>query len=966
MAEKNNRRRKAPRQNWNPSFLLRILHRVWRIAFSAVKVVGAAVATVTLIGVVCAFVFISLLGQYLQEDIIPQAQINLDNYDMEKTSYVYYFDENGNVQILQQLATTADRRWVDYEDIPEDLIHAAIAIEDKRFYEHQGVDWITTVKACANMFFGGGASFGGSTLTQQLVKNILLMDDKNADDVTVQRKLLEIFRALQFEKTYSKEVVIEYYMNTVYFGNRCYGVKSAAEYYFGKELQDMNTAELAALIGITNNPSMFNPYSNNVYEHEGEERDGAGRNRYRQQVVLTQMYVQDWLTQEEYLNAYEYELVYKKSIDDEDRWNTCKGTLDEHGNQLTEGCGYEGPVRDLIAEEAENGTFTYYCPDCGSKIDITVDASKGVYSWFVDTVVEDVAKELAAQDGVTEWNSAIRRHYVDLICRSGYHIYTTYDPKVQEAVDNIYADLTKIPEVKNTQQLLSAIVIVDNTTGDIVAMAGSVGEKTVSDAFNHATDEGKQIGSTIKPLTVYAPAFDAGLITPATVIDELPLYYTGSKKNPYPLNYDYKYRYQRTVFRGLLNSFNTTAANTLELMGNQYSFNFAKDKLGLSGLVESYTTSGGTELTDIGIAALSMGGLTLGLTVRDVTCAYATFANHGVYREGRTFTLVLDDSGKVIIDNEQDSRQVLSEKAINYINYCLDSVVASGTGTAADLYKALGMDVAGKTGTTNANKDLYFAGYTGHYTAAVWSGFKTPEKIVLATSKTPSPSMYLWKQVMLQVHEGLETIPLYDSSAMESVTICMDSGKLATEACKNDIRTSGNSNKRYETVLVYPEDAPKEFCDKHITMSYCSSGKGVANAYCHLYSSVGAAVIEEKALVKITQARLDEMLKARGKGLEKVYVNNNYIYLVDSFGNPQPFFGIDNNINQGMNVPYQVCTTHTAESWEKYKQNHPWIDGGNQEQPDPGEDPENPPEDGGEGGEGGEGGNLWDDLFPGD
>lgn len=964
MAEKKQRRRKAPRQNWHPNFVLRILNRVWRIAMSIIKVAAGAVATVLLIGIVCGFVFVTLLGQYLQDDIIPMAEINLDNYDYEKTTNIYYMDENGNWQILQQLATTVDRRWVAYEDIPEELIQAAVAIEDKRFYEHQGVDWITTMKACVNMFFGSGSQFGGSTLTQQLVKNILLMDDENADDVTVQRKILEIFRALQFEKTYSKEVVIEYYMNTVYFGSSCYGVKSAAEHYFGKELQDMNTAEFAALIGITNNPSMYNPYSQKVYEYEGEERDGAGRNRYRQQVVLTQMYVQGWLTEEEYLEAYNYELVYKSGIDDEDRWNTCKGEKDADGTVLSEGCGYEGPVRDLIAvledPEAEDSAVTYYCPDCGSKIDITVDASLGVYSWYVDTVLEDVAKALAAQDGM-EWNKKTREHYTSLICRAGYHIYTPYNAEVQAAVDNIYTNMEEIPAVKNSSKLCSAIVIIDNSTGDIVAMAGDTGEKTVSDAFNHATDEGKQIGSSIKPLTVYAPAFDAGLITPATIVDDLPLYYTGTNNtNPYPVNYDGVYRYQRTIWRAILNSYNTVAANTLEMMGTKYSYNFGKNQLGLSGLVDNYVTGSGSVLSDVGIAALAMGGLTTGLTVRDVTAAYATFANNGVYREARTFTLVLDDNGKVVLKNEQESRQVLSEKAVNYINYCLDSVVASGTGTSADLYKELGIDVAGKTGTTNSYKDLYFAGYTGYYTAAVWSGFKIPEKIVLS-GNTTSPSTRLWKKVMLQVHQGLETIPLYDADALESVTICLESGKLATEACKNDIRTDGSSNKRYETVLVYPEDAPTEFCDKHITVDYCTSGNGVANEYCYKFHNVGAAALQEKALVKITQSRLEE-LKLVGKKLSSIFRTDSYVYLVDEAGYPQDFFGFSDNINQGLHVPYQVCTKHTAASWEAYKLSHPWIDGGTTE-PEP--DPEPDPDTGGEtdpGTDSGDEGGIFDDI----
>lgn len=943
MAERKHRRRRAPRQNWHPNFLLRILNRIWRIAFSVVKVAAGAIATVLLIGIVCGFVFVTLLGQYLQNDIIPMAEINLENFDMEKTSYIHYKDENGNYQILQQLATTMDRRWVAYEDIPEELIHAAVAIEDKRFFEHQGVDWITTMKACVNMFFGSGSQFGGSTLTQQLVKNILLMDDENADDVTVQRKILEIFRALQFEKTYSKEVVLEYYMNTVYFGSSCYGVESAAEHYFGKELKDMNAAELAALIGITNNPSMFNPYSQSVYSLPGqdEERDGAGRNRYRQQVVLTQMYVQGWMTEEEYLDAYNYELVYKSGIEDKDRWNTCKGEFDNKGNVIMEGCGYEGPVRDLIAvadnPDVADSPVTYYCPACGSKIDITVDASLGVYSWYVDTVLEDVAKELAAQDGM-EWNKKTREHYISLICRAGYHIYTPYDEKVQAAVDKIYTDMNEVPEVKNTSNLNSAIVIIDNVTGDIVAIAGDTGEKTVSDAFNHATDEGKQIGSSIKPLTVYAPAFEAGLITPATILDDMPLMYIGENESPYPLNYDSVYRCYRTIWRGIINSYNTIASNTVELMGTKYSYNFGRNMLGLTGLVDNYVTSNGSVLSDMGIAALAMGGLTTGLTVREVTTAYATFANNGVYREARTFTMVLDDQGKVVLKNEQDSRQVFNEKTIDYINYCLDSVVSSGTGTSADMYKELGMDVAGKTGTTNSNKDLYFAGYTGYYTAAVWSGFKIPETIVLSGTSV-SPSTRLWKKVMLQLHQGLETIPLYNKDAMESVTICLESGKLATEACMHDIRTEGSSNKRYETVLVYREDAPTQLCDKHIMIDYCTSGSGVANEYCRKFHSVGAVVLTPKALVKITQARLDEIHKLQDKYLAAIFRGNDFVYLVDEAGYPQDFFGVKGDINQGQHVPYAVCTKHTQETWEYYKITHPWIDGGTETpEPDPNPD----------------------------
>lgn len=936
MAEKDNRSR-PERQDWNPHVLVRVLHRIWRIGFSVAKVALGALATVLLIGVICGFVFATMLGDHLQEDIMPKAEINLADYDLEKTSYVYYFDKDGNVQILQQLDTTMDRRWAPYEEIPQDLIHAAVAIEDQRFYLHQGVDWITTAKACINMFFGGSSQFGGSTLTQQLIKNLELMYDDTADDVTVQRKLMEIFRAQAFEKVYDKEVVLEWYMNTVYFGEGCYGVKSAADIYFGKELQDLTTGEMAALIGITNNPSMYNPFSKKEYEFKGAVRDGAGRNQYRQQVVLTQMFEQGWLTKDEYLEAYRAKLVYKSGIAEQDRWTYCKDVFGADKELISKGCGYNGPVRDLVVREGEENT--YYCPDCGQKITITTDASKNVYSWYVDTVIEDVAKAMAASEG-EQWHDSMRGYYVSRICRGGYHIYTPYDPEVQQAVDNIYTDLEQIPEVRSGQQLQSGIVIVDNRTGDIVALAGGVGEKLVADATNRAVDVAKQIGSSIKPLTVYAPAFEAGLINPATLMDDLPLTYNND--NPYPLNDNRQYNYQRTIWRGIVSSVNAVACNTLDNLGLRYSYNFAKHQFGLSTLEEKYVSPwSGEVLSDVGIAPLGLGALSRGATVRDVTNAYATFANNGIYREARTFTLVLDSDGGVVLENKQESKQLLSQKTVDYMNYCLNSAVNEGTGTAARMYYELGIDVAGKTGTTGDNKDRYFAGFTGHYTAAVWTGFDYPEVISLV-GDTSNPSCRLWKKVMLQIHEGKENIPLYNASNMESVTVCMESGLLATDACKNDIRTDDLS--RTWQVLVYPEDAPTKFCDQHVTVDYCTQGHGVANEYCHKFANVGAALLQDKALVKMTPSRMAQILAAEGKGMTEHYLRDDYIYLVDAYGNPLSFHGFHENINVGLDIPYKGCMLHTAESWEKYKQEHPWISDGTQPKPDPEPLPEQTPE----------------------
>ena len=939
MEEKKKRRRKI-RQEWRPNLLVSILYHVWRIAFAGIKIALGAVATVLLICVVCGFVFVNVLGDYLVEDVMAKAEFDLDDYKLDRTSYIYYLDEDGDVQILQQLSTTTDRRWVDFEDIPEDLIHAAVAIEDKRFYEHQGVDWITTVKACANMFFGGGGA-GGSTLTQQLIKNLKLTEDMSADDVTVQRKVLEIFRAVAFEQAYDKDVVIEWYMNTVYFGNGCYGVKSAAEYYFGKELQDMNTAELAALIGITNNPSMFNPYSKNVYKYEGEERDGAGRNGYRRQVVVTQMYEQGWLSEEDYLAAHSYELIYKRGIADQDRWNECRDVYDENGDRIQVGCGYEGPVRDLIAETVSEDETVYYCPNCQQKIDITVDASQNVYSWYVDTVLEDVAKAMALEDGVTEWNATIRQNYINRICRSGYHIYTPYDASVQKAVDNVYTDLTKIPETKGSQQLQSAIVIIDNTTGDIVAMAGGVGDKTVADAYNRATDAERQVGSSLKPLSVYGPAFEAGKITPATVMEDMP--YQFINDSPYPYNDDRTYRYHRTIYQAIMNSLNAVSVNTLDALGVKYSFNFAKYKFRISGLVDNLVLNNRV-FTDMDIAPLGMGALSVGATVRDVTNAYSAFTNHGVYREGRTYLAVLDSDGNVVLENLQDSEQILSQKTVDYVNYCLDAAVASGTGTAADMYNELGMAVAGKTGTTQSDFDRYFAGYTGYYTAAVWCGFDINESIVLE-GVTTNPAARLWKAVMLQIHEGKESIPLYDSNKMVQVEICLDSGKLATEICKCDIRTEDVGLNRIVKVLVYPEDAPTEVCTDHVMVHYCAEGVAVANEYCELFAKYGVLRLQDQSLVRMTQKEMEKLLALRYKGIHSDYMRNNFIYLINEDGTDADYFGFVYAVNEGLHVPYKLCAVHTKEAWEQYKAENPWIDDGTGEpEPDVPQEPENPTE----------------------
>ena len=883
MSQDNNKKKKPARQDWNPHWALKLLYKVWLAVFAAMKVALGAAATVLLICLVCGFVFVGILGDYLESDILPSAGLLLENYDMDSPSYVYHVNEEGQIEVLQELYASTDWKKAEYEEIPEALINAAVAIEDKRFYEHQGVDWFTTIKAFANMFFGD-ETVGGSSITQQLIKN-----KTGEDSVTVQRKVLEFFRATLVEKNNDKKDIIEEYLNSIYLGQGCRGVKSAAEAYFGKELQMLTIAECASLISITNNPSMFDPYSETVFEYAGEQMNGKQRNRHRQLLVLGELLSQGYITQDEYDEAVAQELVLKSTIAEEDKWVVCSN----------ESCGYEG-IRSTYTVNGED----IKCPQCGTVAKIAEDESQEVYSYFVDALLEDVARTMAERDGVTEWSDSIWEDYLDRINRGGYHIYATYDETVQNQVDKIYKDLDNIPDTRSAQQLQSAIVVIDNSTGDIVAMAGGVGDDKVHFGFNRATTD-LQSGSSIKPLSVYAPGFEQGTLTPATVIKDLPMYYDDD--GPYPRNDDREYSYTRTIYSGIEDSVNAVAANTLQKIGVSYSFEFAKEIFGLSTLDEE---------EDMQLAALALGAQYNGVTVRDMASAFATFANEGTYREGRTWTKVYDSKGNLVLDNTQDSREILSEKAVNYTNYCLTKAVTSGTGAGADFYS---VDIAGKTGSTSSFRDRWFCGFTGYYTAAVWCGYDTPETISLIGGSY-NPAARLWKNVLQPLHSGLSNVQLYEEDKMTAVSICLDSGKIATDACRADARGGRVQN----DILVYAEDVPTATCDKHVTMEYCSAGGAVANEYCKHFAQVDSSVaLTLTSLVKMTQSEINQLLAAENYGLHAEHLRDDYVYLVDAEGKDASFKGFHNGINANVTAPYKICTVHTQAAWEEYQEQNP-------------------------------------------
>ena len=687
-------------------------------------------------------IFACLFALYVKNNLSAQVD-SIDGFTLDQTSVIYYEDpKTGQDVVLRKLYGGANRTWVKYEDIPKNLIHACIAIEDKRFEDHQGVDWVTTLKACVKMFLGRGEA-GGSTITQQLVKNIT-----GRDEVTVRRKLVEIFSALELEKKYTKKQIMELYLNVIALGENCEGVESASQVYFGKSVSELDLAECAALIGITNNPSIYDPYIN------------ADKNKERQVIILDQMLEQKYITQEQHDTAVAEELVLHN------------------------------------ASGEASGDEDYY-------------------SYFEDQVINDVVRDLSEKTGYDQ--TIVRK----MLMTGGYKIYSTLNPDVQAAVEEVYQNLDNIPNTASSQQLQSGIVIIDNKTGDVVAVAGGVGEKQGSLILNRATQSYLSPGSTIKPVSVYAPALELGLITPATVMDDTPYSFTDARH--WPKNSD-------SIYRGLMNineavglSINTIPVKLVAQMTPEYSFEFAKEKMGLSTLVSSYVNAAGDTFSDVDLAPLAMGGLTKGVTVKAMAQAYATFANEGVYREARTYTKVVDSDGKVVLDNTQQSHVAMKDMTAWYITYMLENTVESGTGTAAQIAN---MTVAGKTGTTTSDFDRWFAGYTPYYTGVVWCGYDDPEEVVLTDSST-NPAIVLWQKVMEQVHDGLANKEFNKPTNVVECTVCRDSGLLMTDACREDPRGS-----RAVTVELSLYDVPTQNCDVHKEVEICGASGHVVNEYC--------------------------------------------------------------------------------------------------------------------------------------
>lgn len=625
---------------------------------AVLKVIG----TILLIFLVAGMMFTCVFAYYVKTCLVPSFDLSLEDLKLNESSTLWYQDASGEWRELATLSGSEKRVWVDYEDLPWYLEKALVAIEDKRFYEHKGVDWYRTAGAFVTMFAKMDTSYGGSTITQQLIKNTT-----GRDEVTIQRKLSEIFGALELEKRYDKQEIVEWYLNAVYFGQGCYGVQMAAQTYFGKDAKDLTLAESAAIVGITNLPTYYDPFYNEQ------------NNKERQETILREMYEQGYIDYQQYKDAVAEELVFTRSPGEE--------------------------------------------------------YSQTIYSYYTEVVIDDVINDLMQLKGIS-------RETADTLLRNGgYNVYTCLDVNVQNNIDAIYTDLEAIPNTWGSdQQLQSAIVVMDPYDGRILGLSGGVGEKTLNFGLNRATGTMRPPGSSIKPLSAYGPAIDLGLITPETTVMDSPNVVLNGI-DWLPANDSRSYMGLVTIYTALQYSINTVAAQIVDILpqGPQTSYDYLVNHLGFTSLVPEH---------DIAYAPMSLGQFYNGCTVREMAQAYCSIVNDGIFTYSRTYTMLTDSEGNIVIDNTPRTIQAFDPNTAYTLTYLLQNAVEHGTGTEAALWS---VPVAGKTGSSGQYMDRWFVGCTPYYVAAVWTGYDQQEAIQVSGN----PAAQLWKKVMSPLHDGL-------------------------------------------------------------------------------------------------------------------------------------------------------------------------------------------------------------------
>ena len=638
---------------------------------------------------------------------------------------------------IAELTGDENRKIIKMSDMSEYLPKAFVSIEDERFYDHSGVDFKRTVGATVKYALSkvgiGSSDFGGSTITQQVVKNITKDDDR-----TWQRKVKEMARANYMEKELSKDQILELYLNLIYMGGNTniYGVEVASNYYFSKSAKKLDLAESAFLAGINNTPNSYNPFTE-------DNEDVLKKIENRTKTVLQKMKELGTISDEEYSNAV-------------------------------------------------------------AKVDKGLPFKKGAvaqsqYTYHTEAAINQIVNQLMEEKDLS-YDAASLYLY-----SGGFTIYTTQNSQIQESIDeealkSKYLDKSRKNPDKTAQ---AAMIFLDHKTGYVLGVMGGLGEKTTTLGFNRGTQMLRQTGSSMKTLAVVAPGIEKGIITAASVFDDVP--YKGFK--------DYgAFRGLVTVRHAIESSQNIPMLKAIQEVGLENSIEFLKN-LGFKHLDDEKDKN----------ISLALGGLTNGASPLEMAAAYGAIANDGVYIEPTFYTKVVDSSGNTILEPKQESRTVMSKAAAYVVKEILTQPVKSGTSTTC---KIPGMSTAAKTGTTNDDYDRWLCGFTPYYTAAAWYGFDENETV---TGWSLNPASQMWTSVMKQAHTDLpnKTFAEDRPDGVVTATVCRDSGLLVTDNCKHDQRGS-----RAYTEYFVKGTVPTKQCETHVKVEICKETGKLATEFC--------------------------------------------------------------------------------------------------------------------------------------
>ena len=751
---------------------------------------------VLFVSLIALCIAVTCLGVGSFRGVIDTAP-DVDDIDIMPLGYAtFLYDDAGN-QIRKLAAPDSNRLPVTLDQIPVDLQHAVVAIEDERFYEHNGIDVKGILRAGMKALTTGDFSEGASTITQQLLKNNVFTNwtSESTQLERFTRKIQEQYLAVQVEKKTDKDTILENYLNTINLGAGSYGVQAAARQYFDKDVWDLNLSECVTLAGITQNPTKFNPIIN------------PDSNRKRRKEVLQHMLDQNYITQDQYDEALADD-VYSRIQAAQEKNSSTENTVytyfeDELTDQIINDLmNIKGYTKKQATNLLYSGGLKVYTTQ-DSKIQNILDEEYADPSNYPDTVQYELDYALTVTDpdgNQVNYSKEMLQLY-----------FQNEDPDFDLLFDSpedgqTYVDKYKASILANGSKVLaervnfapqpqSSMSVIDQHTGYVKALIGGRGEKTASLTLNRATDTTRQPGSTFKIVSTYAPALNEKGMTLATTFEDEPYEYPdGSPVNNATLSYNGT----TTIRTAIQNSINVVAVKCLEKVTPELGLKYL-DNFGFTTLAhgtEADKDANGNVWSDANLAT-ALGGITRGVTNVELCASYAAIANGGNYIKPIYYTKILDHNGNVLIENTAAERSVIKESTAFLLTSAMEDVVKQGTGTACQLDN---MPVAGKTGTTEAYNDLWFVGYTPYYTCAVWSGYDNNEKL---PDYARNFHKALWKKVMTRIHEGLPSKEFEKPASVEKLSVCEETGLLPRAGCP--------------VITEYFDvgTMPTEYCDQH-------------------------------------------------------------------------------------------------------------------------------------------------------